>query len=137
MEIHHDTPLLIDQIGRFLPVRRCRATIYRWMTRGQQRRDLLWVKLESFDHDGARCTTLENYWKMQLRLDASRIVRLDELPDGVDLCLAMCGACEKFVRFEVKRNSEDRGEKLRTLPAGKRKWRQFDDYTWLCEKCGN
>ncbi len=51
--------------------------------------------------------------------------------------MAMCGNCGKFVRFVVQRHTQDRMEKLKTLPAESKrwKWHQFDDYTWLCEKC--
>src|SRR5262245_60717550 len=126
--IRYDTPLVLEDLGRHLPRRPRRVTVWRWVRDGVQRRDLLRVKLEAFGQPLQ--STLENYWRMQLRLDAGAIVIRAHQEEGAELCMAMCGVCERFHKFDVDRLAT-RDEALRS-----KGWKRWTDATWLCEKCG-
>ena len=125
--ISYDTPLSLKELSRHLPRRPRRMTVWRWVRDGIRSRDLVVVKLEAFGQPLQ--STLENYWKMQLRLDPGGIALLSRYDDGRELCLSMCGVCEKFHRFDVDR-LQIRDEALHSQG-----WRRHENHTWVCGGC--
>lgn len=126
----YDEALWIGDLGRHLPVRRCRTTLLKWVTEGVRRRDGTVVKLETIDGPrGERCASLEAYHRMQLRLDGRQIVTLERVGQG-RLCMAMCSRCEAWQKFAVPADGV-REELLK----GTYGWRQDEACRWLCLKC--
>lgn len=124
-----DTPIPIADFGRYLPVRRCRNTIQNWIAVGIRRRDGLVVRLrETTGTRGERCVTLEDYYRMQLRVDGRQIVTIQKVMGG-RLCMAVCSLCEAWLKFV----EPEHGVREQIL-EGHGWQRGVDDY-WVCKQC--
>lgn len=127
--IEHDTPISLGELGRYLPWRRGRSYMYKLAKAGLDRKDGLNLKLETFEFDGFAASTVENYFRLILRMDGSQIVSIEKRTDDSRLCMAICSTCGEFLKFSVKENE------VRELVCRQYNWQLMDDLYWQCNKC--
>lgn len=131
--IAHDARITITELRKYLA--RAKSTkLYQIVKFGQKRKsDGVVVRMEARRDpvDGVLRTTLEDYWRYEVRLDPNLIADLERYADGRRLCLAICCACEMWLKFKLDATKEFKDEVLKHSFH----WRRYHDEGWLCAKC--